>query len=117
LAAAIIFLDESGDLGWTFQQPYRHGGSSRFLTIAAICVPLQKQHIPARVIRDLYKDRGWHPSVEKKWTRMSNAERIAFATVARRMAYAHCDISLHAVVVNKERVMNHIRQDANKLYN
>lgn len=33
-----VYLDESGDLGWKFDAPYRSGGSSRYLTIAAIAV-------------------------------------------------------------------------------
>ena len=31
-----VYLDESGDLGWKFDAPYRCGGSSRYLTISAI---------------------------------------------------------------------------------
>jgi len=38
-----IFVDESGDLGWQFNDPYRAGGSSRYLTLACLitwCKPL-----------------------------------------------------------------------------
>ena len=31
---AMAYLDESGDLGWKLNQPYLHGGSSRFFVIA-----------------------------------------------------------------------------------
>jgi len=33
-----VFLDESGDLGWNFEHPFRMGGSSRFLTLAFLVV-------------------------------------------------------------------------------
>jgi len=26
-----VFLDESGDLGWSFNEQYRAGGSSRYI--------------------------------------------------------------------------------------
>jgi len=34
-----VYVDESGDLGWEFAQPFRQGGSSRYLTIASLLVP------------------------------------------------------------------------------
>ena len=59
---AYIFADESGDLGWTLDKPYRAGGSSRHLTVASVCVPPEKRHLPKRVVRDLYKKYGWPTS-------------------------------------------------------
>lgn len=112
-----MFLDESGDLGWTLDKPYRAGGSSRFLTIAGICCEENRQHIPARTVRQLYSDCGWNPKLEKKWTHMDAAERTAFAHLAKAMLEANPDITAHAIVVNKSKVMGHIRVDPNKLYN
>lgn len=117
MASSIIYLDESGDLGWTFTAPYRAGGSSRFLTISALCVPNEKKHIPKRLVKGLYKKFNWSPQNEKKWVDMSDAPRKEFAENANRMCQAHKDISLHAIVVKKENVLAHIRKDANKLYN
>jgi len=57
--ALLIYLDESGDLGWNFSAPFRNGGSSRFLTIAALCVPTPKKHLPKRVVKKLYQKFGW----------------------------------------------------------
>jgi hypothetical protein len=34
----LIYLDESGELGWKFDAPYRKGGSSRYLTIASLVI-------------------------------------------------------------------------------
>jgi len=64
--ALIIYLDESGDLGWNFTAPFRNGGSSRYLTIAAVCVPSAKIALPKRAVRKLYNKFGWPTGLEKK---------------------------------------------------
>lgn len=115
--SGIIYLDESGDLGWNFTAPYRSGGSSRHLTIAALCVFPKNKHIPKRVIRDMYAKFRWPTSVERKWADMSSAERSEFAARARAMCDKYPDISLHAIIVKKQNVQEHIRNDSNKLYN
>jgi hypothetical protein len=115
--SAIIFADESGDLGWTLDQPYRNGGSSRNLTVAAICVPQEKRHLPKRVVRDLYKAYGWPTCTERKWVDMPATARTDFAKAAVEMCTTNPDISLHAIIVNKVNVEAHIRKDPNKLYN
>jgi hypothetical protein len=112
-----IYLDESGDLGWTFSAPYRQGGSSRFLTIAALVTPLEKKHLPERVIRGLYTDRKWSTTKEKKWSDMSGSARDDFVTRAAKLRQQHTDIGYFAMVVNKQNVAAHIRQDPNLLYN
>lgn len=115
--SSIIYVDESGDLGWSFGAPYRLGGSSRYLTVAVVCVPSSKKHIPKRVIRNLYTKFKWPTGVEKKWKDMGPTERAAFATAAQKMCDDHPDIHLHAITVKKERVEEHVRADENKLYN
>jgi hypothetical protein len=113
----IIYLDESGDLGWNFSAPHRQGGSSRYLTIASLCVSPEKKHLPKRVVRGLYDKFGWSPATEKKWAQMNANERTEFANAAKKMCDKHGEIQPHAIVVKKENVENHIRADANKLYN
>jgi hypothetical protein len=129
----IIYLDESGDLGWNFTAPYRSGGSSRHLAISALCVPPGKKHIPKRVIKALYDKFGWRTTEEKKWSQMSVGERKEFALSAKKMTEKHPDIHLRTITVQKQNcakaklcksktvqkqnVMPHIRADSNKLYN
>jgi len=115
--ALLIYLDESGDLGWNFTAPFRCGGSSRYLTIAALCVPTEKKHLPKRVIKRLYTTFGWPSHIEKKWSMMNRNERAAFAGACHTFCSAHADIHLHAITVKKQNVQPHIRTDANKLYN
>jgi hypothetical protein len=115
--ALMIYLDESGDLGWNFTAPFRRGGSSRYLTIASLCLPHEKKHLPKRVIKDLYQKFGWDVAEEKKWSAMNGTERMKFATEARSLCVKHQDIQIHAITVNKQNVQQHIRDDGNKLYN
>lgn len=115
--SAFIYLDEAGDLGWKFTAPYRRGGSSRFLTISAICTPETKSHLPRRLVRDIYKRFGWSNSVEHKWNSMDSNERSACAAEIRKLCDANSGIFIHAIVVKKQNVLAHIQADSNKLYN
>jgi hypothetical protein len=115
--AAHIYLDESGDTGWLFDQPYTKGGSSRYLVIAASKLSPAVDHKPERMLRNLYKHRSWKTSVEKKWARMSSAARTEFAKNAANLVKTTPGVELFAIVADKRRVMDHIRRDPNKLYN
>ena len=63
--SANIYLDESGDTGWLFDQPYTNGGSSRYLIIAACQLLSELDHKPERMLRNIYKNRSWKPGSEK----------------------------------------------------
>lgn len=117
MASTVIYLDESGDLGWKFDAPYRKGGSSRYLTISALCVPTEKKHLPKRVIKRLYDKFNKATNDELKWAAMNSDERKYFAEQAHKLCLNHSDISFRAIVVKKENVLAHIRSDGNKLYN
>ena len=112
-----IYLDESGDLGWKFDQPYRRGGSSRHLTIASLIVPRERKDASKRVIQRLYKKHKWDPREEKKWAEMTTAERLSFTETASRLREREPEYKYHAITVQKENVKDHIRKDQNKLYN
>jgi len=114
----IVYLDESGDLGWKFDAPYRAGGSSRHLTIASLVVSPAKKHLPKRLIKKLYTKFHWPTNIEKKWADMSLEERIYFAKKADELRTSQLnDIRYLSITVRKENVQPHIRADANKLYN
>ena len=110
-----IYLDESGDLGWKFDLPYRAGGSSRHFTIASVSVPDSLSHIPARTVRKLAKKFDWEANKEKKWSSMSPNERVAFAKSAASLRSNNEQISFHSITVFKENVMKHMREDQNKI--
>lgn len=113
----LIYVDESGDLGWTFDRPYGDGGSSRYLTIAAMVVPEELDHLPSRKVKQLYKEGRWDIAREKKWVDMSSISRSTFAQNALKLRQANDQILYKAIVVKKESVAQHLRRDSNKLYN
>ena len=114
---AKIYLDESGDLGWTLDKPFRTGGSSRYLTIGAVVAADDSAKMLKRLVADLYRTRKWSKAKEKKWAKMTPTARIDFATRAESLATKCPEIAYHTITVAKGSVMAHIRADSNKLYN
>lgn len=114
----IVYLDESGDLGWKFDAPYRKGGSSRHLTIASLLISRSKIHLPKRLIRDLYTKYKWSTGAEKKWAEMKPVARDWFAQSAAELQRRYpADVRYLSITVKKVNVQDHIRTDPNKLYN
>ena len=114
---AHIYLDESGDMGWSFALPYQRGGSSRFFVIAACSLQHPAFAKPEQLIRRLYAHRQWKHGAERKWARMSPTSRTAFAVSAAKLARDNPAIRLHAIIVEKCSVSVHVRNDSNTLYN
>jgi len=112
-----IYVDESGDLGWSFEQPYGQGGSSRYLTIAALLVPDELDHLPRRKVKDLYRYGKWDTKREKKWVEMSVDARLTFAKSAVLLHEKNPKIAYKTIAVKKQNVNANFRRDSNKLYN
>ncbi|MCM1490482.1 MAG: DUF3800 domain-containing protein [Muribaculum sp.] len=112
-----VYLDESGDLGWTLDKPYHQGGSSRFLTIAFVVCPSEKKHILQRIVRKVYDRLKYDPKQELKGSALSINDKCFFAEQVRKTVSMNPDIKLGYITVNKSKVQTHIRRDANKLYN
>lgn len=112
-----VYLDESGDLGWVLNKPYRHGGSSRYLTIAFAVCPSEKKHLLARIVRDVYTHTKHNPKIELKGSALSADDKCFFAEKVRKLVSMNPDIEIGSITVNKSKVKGHIRNDANKLYN
>lgn len=114
---SIIYLDESGDLGWKFDRPYRNGGSSRFLTIGFFICPVTHKPIPKRIVRAVYSKFGFDPKIEIKASQLKkhHKEFICNQIIATLQKYP--EMKSGAITVKKENVHSHIRVDSNKLYN
>jgi hypothetical protein len=112
-----IYLDESGDLGWVFDKPYQVGGSSRYLTIAALIVPKNLSSIPKRIVKKAYHNKKQSPKIELKGKDLSRNERIKFAQRVANLITRHPSIEISTITVRKENVQPHIQKDPNKLYN
>lgn len=112
-----LYYDESGDLGFSFNAPYRKGGSSRFLTIGFLLVP-QGGAVPIkRLMRKLYRRKNRLPSIEIKGSSLTGADKVWFAERLVRLTQTVKDIQLFSITINKRNVQQHIREDPNKLYN
>lgn len=115
---AFIYVDESGDTGWTFDAPYRRGGSSRFLTIAAVIVSDEKRHHTKRVIKSLYGRLSAPPADEIKWVHLTDEHRAWLANqITLLQTKLGSDLLLTSMTVRKEKVFPHIRKEPNFLYN
>ncbi len=112
-----VYLDESGDLGWSLDKPYRNGGSSRYLTIAALIIPKIISHLPKRLIRKTYKGKNQSSDIELKGQYLSKEETDRFIRKVIHLLEREPSITISVITVKKENVQHHIRSDANKLYN
>lgn len=117
IMAINVYLDESGDLGWILDKPYRHGGSSRYLTIAFAVCPSEKKHFLHRVVADVYRHTKHDPKSELKGSSLTVADKCFFAERVRKLVSMNPDIVIGSITVNKSKVKQHIREDGNKLYN
>ncbi len=112
-----VYLDESGDLGWVLNKPFRRGGSSRYLTIAFVVCPSEKKHLLQRIVVSVYKRTKFDPKNELKGNALSVADKCFFAEKVRKLVSMNPDIVIGSITVNKSKVQQHIREDSNKLYN
>jgi hypothetical protein len=112
-----VYLDESGDMCWTFDKPYRHGGSSRYLTIAVLIVPKDLSHLPKRIIKKIYVKKNIPADVEIKGKDLTSDEKTKFSKRVIDLLKTNPSIRICVITVNKENVQSHIRMDSNKLYN
>ena len=112
-----IYLDESGDLGWVLNKPYRHGGSSRYMTIAFVACPNEKKHLLKRIVRKVYNKTKTDPKIELKGSALNVEDKKYFSREVHKLVSMNPDIRIGAITVNKSKVKIHIREDANKLYN
>lgn len=112
-----IYLDESGDLGWIFDSPYKQGGSSRFLTIGYCVIPFDKNLVINRFVKKIYKHFKLTKSTEIKASSLNAPDRLYVAQKILDLFNANPDFILGAITVSKTKVQPHLRADANKLYN
>jgi hypothetical protein len=112
----LVLVDESGDLGWVLERPYRQGGSSKYLTLALMFLPKVKKHLPKNLILSQYTaNPSWRP--EKKGQSATLHQKINFCQEAIKILASNKDIKIDVITVKKENVRDAIRQDPNKLYN
>lgn len=112
-----IYIDESGDLGWTFDKPNRNGGSSRFITLTGIIISDEHEKYIKRFISDIYKKYNLTPRFEKKGANFS-PEHARFITSQLNKIISKSDsFRIISITVQKENVFNVLRKDKNIFYN
>lgn len=112
-----IYLDESGDPGWIFDQPYGNGGSSRFMTLAAAVVDDSEAFKLGRIVRGFYKARGRQISNELKSHHLKSKERRDFCRQAIDLSQKIPSLKFFAITVYKPKVNMAFQQHQNGLYN
>ena len=112
-----LYIDESGDTGFSFEKPNRSGGSSRYLTIASLLIPKTKRHIPKRIVRKVYNKRKRKTDNELKGHMLNIDEKQKIIDRTKSMLKSNKDIKILGITVNKQNVQAHIAEDSNKLYN
>ena len=80
-----IYIDESGDLGFSFSRPYGKGGSSRYLTITCLLVPKHLTHKPKRLVKKLYQRLKQPPQDELKAIDLKPSDKIYFAGRVKKL--------------------------------
>jgi hypothetical protein len=112
-----IFLDESGDLGWSFDLPNGNGGSSRFITIAGVVVEEAELKHVKRYIADLYRKYNLTPKIEKKGCNFSDNDACYITTNLCKLIEKAPSFRMIAITARKENVLLNLRKDCNIFYN
>ena len=113
----LIYLDESGDLGWKFDAPFGRGGSSRHLTIASVSAcPETICHI-GRLIKKIKRKAGFSAKEEMKWVDMPHELRLEFCLRAASISQKNPNIEYRSITVAKQGVQERLRVDDSMLYN
>lgn len=106
-----IYIDESGDLGFSFKK-----GSTSFFTVAALMIkdPATKkksERIIKKARRKYLKKKGKQKR-EVKFSNSSKKFRIGVLTELSKL-----DVKIFAISINKHNVIVDLKNDSSKLYN
>lgn len=112
-----IYLDESGDLGWKFDKPYRKGGSSKYFTIAYLIIPEEKIKHIVRFMRKMAQ--GKTSKREVKGAELTNKRTRTIARSICNLFEWHSDITIGAITLQKTNTPSPIIESGsnNVLYN
>ncbi|MEM8527828.1 MAG: DUF3800 domain-containing protein [Bacteroidota bacterium] len=112
------YFDESGDLGWTLDKPYRKGGSSQYFTIAALILPSEKEKYINRFIKKFHKERGGQER-EYKGADFSNRKAKVMARKIVALLQDDDEMTLVAATIKKANMPPILQgtDNSNILYN
>ncbi len=108
MSNALVFLDESGDLGWKFDLSYRQGGSSRHFTIAAAIGENGLHTKFGKIYRQLHRQYKWSKK-EKKWTNLTKNQREQFAKLTRSLINDTPGLTILSTTIEKQKIPQNVR--------
>jgi Protein of unknown function (DUF3800) len=112
-----IYIDESGDLGWTLDKPNRNGGSSKFITITGIVISNEDEKHISRFIVDIYKKYNLTTNIEKKVANFIPEHSHYITSQLNRIISKSDSFKIISITVNKTKVFDSLRKDKNIFYN
>lgn len=113
----LIFLDESGDLGWSFDRPNGQGGSSRYLTIAGFVIDERALNQLIWFVLGLYRKHNLTPGIEKKGAGFSGSEAAFIVRRLRDLQNQLSSFRVISITARKENAGAPLRRDSNIFYN
>jgi hypothetical protein len=113
-----IYIDESGDLGWTLDKPNRHGGSSKYITITGIIISANEEKYISRFINGIYKKYNLTPNIEKKGANFI-PEHSSYITsqLTAKVINKSSSFKIISITVNKTNIYESLQKDKNIFYN
>ena len=112
-----IYVSRNGDLGFSFDRPFRRGGSSRYLTITFLLVPKKLSHLPKRIVRKIFRKKKFGGDIDLKGARLTLSDKTFFAGKATDLLGRHPEIRVFCVTIDKETIKDHIRDNRGMIYN
>ncbi len=113
-----VYLDESGDLGWNLDVPYRNGGSSRYFTIAYIICERSKSIELDRLVRRFYKRYSIPREKEYKGMNFNDDFACIAIKMVLKMLKENTDMTIGTVTVKKANCPSTVNyESSNILYN
>lgn len=112
-----IYIDESGDLGWTFDKPNRNGGSSRYITISGIMILPEEEKFVKRFIKDIYKKYNLTPRIEKKGANFTIEHSRFITSQLNKIINKSPSFRIITITAYKPNIFEALRRDKNIFYN
>lgn len=112
-----IYIDESGDLGWTLDKPNRNGGSSRYITLTGLVISENEEKYITRFISDIYKKYKLTPNIEKKGANFLPEHSSFISNQLNKLSTKCHSFMIISITVNKSNVFDALKKDKNIFYN
>lgn len=112
-----IFIDESGDLGWSLDKPNRNGGSSKYITITGVVISPEDEKYIIRFIKDIYTKYKLTPNIEKKGANFISEHSNFISNQLYKIINKSNSFKIISITVNKTKVFESLRKDKNIFYN